>query len=191
MSTNVNINKVNFLSNNTSNNQACSPVRPYSSSNNKILSYSPYNSTISSPNNTITNDNSLTNLYNFNDSYNKDILSNSTSPNTSNKKNKLNIIGNDIEKGEGSTNKILMSDSKIINLNINYNSHNSLNKYDNDSSHDSSNDKYNTYKPKNINEYLDDASRIHTNSNWIYGEKAWTNNPDFYIPQKKIIKKQF
>jgi PhoPQ-activated pathogenicity-related protein len=32
------------------------------------------------------------------------------------------------------------------------------------------------------------SSRIYTNSDWIYGSQAWTNNPDFYIPSENKIK---
>ena len=94
------------------------------------------------------------------------------------------------------SNKLLMSNSKVINLNINYNSKNNLNAFDNNniSSNIFPNNLNNFDNLNNdytkINTKSNDSTRIYTNSNWIYGNKAWTNNPDFYIPPKDNIKKE-
>jgi len=91
-------------------------------------------------------------------------------------------------------NKILLEnpiDKTIspININISYNSQNSINELDNNEKkndidykpyRDNTNNKN---KSKNLGSYCDN-SRVYNNSDWIYGSNAWTNDPDYYIPNK-------
>jgi hypothetical protein len=41
---------------------------------------------------------------------------------------------------------------------------------------------------KNNNQGNVNCSRVYNNSDWIYGDKSWTNKPDYYIPQSKESK---
>jgi Ca2+/Na+ antiporter len=82
-----------------------------------------------------------------------------------------------------------------LNINISYNAQNSNNELDNNKFVDND-DKEDLYrknknknksksKSKNLGDYsYSDTTRIHNNSDWVYGENAWTNNPDYYIPRK-------
>ena len=100
-----------------------------------------------------------------------------------------------------------------ININISYNSQNSINELDNNESRlmktpVSNNSNSNSNSNSNINNNIlansekkyinrnlglinpkcDDSvgSRINTDGDWIYGKQAWTNNPDFYTPEEYI-----
>jgi hypothetical protein len=84
-----------------------------------------------------------------------------------------------------------------LNINISYNAQNSINELDNNSEKNNSernngNEKNSDskLKEKNKSKNLGDFNneRIHTNSDWIYGSSAWTNEPDYYIPTKDIRK---
>lgn len=87
-------------------------------------------------------------------------------------------------------NKLLMAPPSNIpsgtpvNINISYNSQNSVNEIDNDkiSTYKGNNRRYNP--DRNIGAISENISRIYNNSDWIYGDNAWTNNPDYYIPQE-------
>ena len=73
-----------------------------------------------------------------------------------------------------------------LNINISYNAQNSNNELDNNKT--VSENKENSYmknqnQNKNLGDY-NDTTRIHNNSDWVYGNNAWTNNPDYYIPRK-------
>jgi hypothetical protein len=78
-------------------------------------------------------------------------------------------------------NKLLLSNPTPININISYNSQNSVNELDNIKSGEKEPIKN---KVKENSGERCDKGRIFNNSDWIYGENAWTNNPDFYIPDK-------
>ena len=104
-----------------------------------------------------------------------------------------------------------------LNINISYNSQNSVNELDNltekevlnkktpsnknYSNKDIENDNVNNNTNDNVNNNVNvndnvnnnvnnnmykntNQGRIYTNSDWIYGTNAWTNNPIYYIPQK-------
>jgi hypothetical protein len=58
-----------------------------------------------------------------------------------------------------------------VNINISYNGENGAPKVDNKSC--------NSNNSKNLGIY---QSRVYNNSDWIYGNNAWSNSPDFYIP---------
>ena len=84
-----------------------------------------------------------------------------------------------------------------LNINISYNAQNSVNELDNneknnDNEKNNCNQKNNKIelkekiKSKNLGDFNNE--RIHTNSDWIYGSHAWTNDPDYYIPNKDIRK---
>ena len=103
-----------------------------------------------------------------------------------------NIPYNEIVKPD--INKILLEDpiSKTIsplNINISYNSQNSINELDNKDYKpykpykDNTDNTDNKNKSKNLGSYCDN-SRVYNNSDWIYGSNAWTNDPDYYIPNK-------
>jgi hypothetical protein len=91
-------------------------------------------------------------------------------------------------------NKILLENpigktTSPLNINISYNSQNSINELDNNEKkndidykpyRDNTNNKN---KSKNLGSYCDN-SRVYNNSDWIYGSNAWTNDPDYYIPNK-------
>jgi hypothetical protein len=81
-----------------------------------------------------------------------------------------------------------------LNINISYNSQNSTNELDNNRIFDPNKENFGIsdkqqnqtngqLKNKNMGNYNDD-SRINNNKDWIYGSNAWTNSPDYYIPQK-------
>jgi hypothetical protein len=92
-----------------------------------------------------------------------------------------------------------------LNINISYNSQNSVNELDNIKGKDEVN-KVNTKKNQAINNdnnknnytqpcvnqpcdtkptnNLCNQGRIYNNSDWIYGTNAWTNDPDYYIPSQ-------
>jgi len=76
-----------------------------------------------------------------------------------------------------------------LNINISYNSQNSINELDNnDKKNDkeckaSNNNDNNKNNSKNLGSYCDN-SRVYNNSDWVYGSNAWTNDPDYYIPNK-------
>ena len=76
-----------------------------------------------------------------------------------------------------------------LNINISYNSQNSINELDNnDKKNDkdckASNNNDNKNNSKNLGSYCDN-SRVYNNSDWVYGSNAWTNDPDYYIPNKE------
>jgi hypothetical protein len=85
-----------------------------------------------------------------------------------------------------------------LNINISYNAQNSVNELDNNEKN-IGDEKNNCNKNNNIRKELKENiksknlgdfnnERIHTNSDWIYGSHAWTNEPDYYIPNKDIRK---
>ena len=78
-------------------------------------------------------------------------------------------------------NKLLLSNPTPININVSYNAQNSVNEIDNNRNGGVLPNK-NKIK-ENVGEICD-RGRIYNNSDWIYGENAWTNNPDFFIPDK-------
>ena len=43
----------------------------------------------------------------------------------------------------------------------------------------------NVEKSRNLGSNLERNGRIYNNSDWIYGTYAWTDNPDYYIPDKR------
>ena len=88
-----------------------------------------------------------------------------------------------------------------LNINISYNSQNSVNELDNIKEKDKINSiKPNKNEPVNNNNYvppsvnqpcpnnptnnLCNQGRVYNNSDWIYGTNAWTNDPDYYIPSQ-------
>jgi len=88
-----------------------------------------------------------------------------------------------------------------LNINISYNSQNSLNEIDNNnntSKECNKENKCNEIKENKCNEMKEnksknlgnncDNSRIYNNGDWIYGSSAWTNDPDYYIPEKNKVK---
>jgi hypothetical protein len=77
-------------------------------------------------------------------------------------------------------NKLLLSNPTPLNINISYNAQNSVNEIDNIKSGEKESIKNNVKKKDEVCS----KGRIFNNSDWIYGENAWTNNPDFYIPDK-------
>ena len=90
-----------------------------------------------------------------------------------------------------------------LNINISYNSQNSTNNLDNNKmvigqgggqgsgqGSGQGGDQNNKHKKKcnkNLGSYnyseSNDYSRVYNNSDWIYGDYAWTNDPDYYIPE--------
>ncbi len=72
-----------------------------------------------------------------------------------------------------------------LNINISYNSQNSINELDNNEKNnkDYIDHKNSKMKSKNLGSYCDNT-RVYNNSDWIYGSSAWTNDPDYYIPNK-------
>jgi hypothetical protein len=79
-----------------------------------------------------------------------------------------------------------------LNINISYNSQNSVNevggtKCTNSTNGGGSNTPTSTPPPppnNNIGNNLCSNSRVYNNSDWIYGSYAWTNDPDYYIPSE-------
>jgi len=102
-------------------------------------------------------------------------------------------------------NKILMNNPipngnpySPLNINISYNAQNSNNELDNNKTvsenkenscmknqnqTQTQNQNQTQTQNKNLGDY-NDNTRIHNNSDWVYGNNAWTNNPDYYIPRK-------
>ena len=86
----------------------------------------------------------------------------------------------------------MMYDKMPLNINISYNSQNSTNNLDNNKVvangiENGSNKNGNGKMPKkkcnkNKGTYNYSDSRVYNNSDWIYGDYAWTNEPDYYIP---------
>ena len=86
-----------------------------------------------------------------------------------------------------------------ININISYTNENNIdNDEDTRNKHENKNNiNKNEINKNNINKNptttdnnlgnYEDNSRIKLNSDWIYGESAWTNEPDFYVPSKNNI----
>lgn len=78
-----------------------------------------------------------------------------------------------------------------ININISYNAQNSTNSNNhnkmsqNEESVPSNNNQLlnNNQYSKNLGN-IGGISRVYSNSDWIYGTNAWTNSPDYYIPDK-------
>ena len=84
-----------------------------------------------------------------------------------------------------------------INININYNGENIINDNDNNNlvktkrnnqnrnnngnNNNRNNKKNNCATSRNLGDY---SSRVHNNSDWIYGTQAWTDSPDYYIPHE-------
>jgi len=77
-----------------------------------------------------------------------------------------------------------------LNINISYNSQNKANEIDTHKKENIKIEEDNVFLNKrHINRNLGEInSRIHNNSDWVYGQNAWTNNPDYYIPNKAIDK---
>ena len=82
-------------------------------------------------------------------------------------------------------NKFLMSNpvpTGPLNINISYNSQNSVNDL-------GDNKLLGDLKNRNLGKFSScttgDCSRIYNNSDWLYGNQAWTNDPDYYIPKKE------
>ena len=86
-----------------------------------------------------------------------------------------------------------------ININIAYNSQNSINELDNNEIKDTpvSNKPKDYTGISNNNPVIDIPlnknlgainynDRINTNADWIYGKQAWTNEPDYYLPEEYI-----
>ena len=73
-----------------------------------------------------------------------------------------------------------------LNINISYNSQNKANEIDTHKKENIKIEEDNVFVNKrNMNRNLGEInSRIHNNSDWVYGQNAWTNNPDYYIPNK-------
>jgi hypothetical protein len=72
-----------------------------------------------------------------------------------------------------------------LNINISYNAQNSVNEIDNQKNIDMPH--RNQYREKqNLSKNLGNFNdgRIYNNSDWIYGNNAWTDFPDYYIPNK-------
>ena len=83
-----------------------------------------------------------------------------------------------------------IKNSSPLNINISYNSQNSVNEIDNNSSCNKECNKERPIKEnksKNLGNNCDN-SRIYNNSDWIYGSSAWNNDPDYYIPEKNRVK---
>jgi hypothetical protein len=75
-----------------------------------------------------------------------------------------------------------------LNINISYNSQNNNNELDNNKTSNENKENScvkneNQNQNKNLGDYKD-TTRIHNNSDWVYGNNAWTNNPDYYVPRK-------
>jgi hypothetical protein len=106
-------------------------------------------------------------------------------------------------------NNYILKNPIPFNINISYNAQNSVNKINNKNeepelssttpsktpsktpSNTPSNAPFNapcnsqqTFQTKNLGNNSD--GRIYNNSDWIYGDFAWTNNPDYYIPINDI-----
>ena len=93
--------------------------------------------------------------------------------------------------------QILSNGNAPININISYNAQNSTNSNNNnklsqsESIPSNSNQLLNNNQLLNTNQILNrnlgnigGVGRIYSNSDWIYGTNAWTNSPDYYIPDK-------
>jgi len=99
------------------------------------------------------------------------------------------IKQNSVKYENPDLNKILLSNPLPLNINISYNAQNSVNEINNESDKNNGNDKNNLNR-NNLNRNLGGNygdSRININSDWIYGENAWTNYPDYYIPEKNKL----
>ena len=70
-----------------------------------------------------------------------------------------------------------------FNINISYNSQNSSNELNNNKENFSKRPNLRNYNNDN-NDDNDNNSRIYNNDDWNYGNNAWTNNPDYYVPRK-------
>ena len=112
-----------------------------------------------------------------------------------------NIPYNEIVKPD--INKIFLENpisktASPLNINISYNSQNSINELDNnekkndkdckysnnnDNNNNNNNNNNDKKNSKNLGSYCDN-SRVYNNSDWIYGSNAWSNDPDYYIPNK-------
>ena len=124
-----------------------------------------------------------------------------------------NIPNNSVNSSSTTPLSTSTNGNNPININISYNSQNSINELDNNesrlmktpvSNNGNSNSNTNTNTNNNIlansekkyinrnlgpiNPKCDDSvgSRINTDADWIYGRQAWTNNPDFYTPEEYI-----
>jgi hypothetical protein len=72
-----------------------------------------------------------------------------------------------------------------FNINISYNAQNSTNNLNNNDNIPNKHNNNTNTNTKNLGPIGNcDSSRIYNNSDWIYGSNAWTNNPDYYIPNK-------
>lgn len=79
----------------------------------------------------------------------------------------------------------------IKDINFLYNSQNRINEIDNNTSKDYNKENKCNERKENKSKNLGnncDNSRIYNNSDWIYGSSAWTNEPDYYIPEKNKVK---
>ena len=77
-----------------------------------------------------------------------------------------------------------------LNINISYNSQNSVNEVGGTKCTNSTNGGGSTTPStppnNNIGNNLCSNSRVYNNSDWIYGSYAWTNDPDYYIPSEEM-----
>jgi len=109
---------------------------------------------------------------------NKNIIAEEDDKNIFLKKQGKNIIDSSNDK------------EKQININISYTNENIINNREDDEHHGNKN-KINKKNVKisnnNLGNYKDN-SRIKLNSDWIYGDSAWSNEPDFYVPAKNDVK---
>jgi len=89
--------------------------------------------------------------------------------------------------------KILSNETIPININISYNAQNSTNSNNNNKLSQNENENENEMKKNTTSNNnscsrnlgnIGGISRIYNNSDWIYGTNAWTNSPDYYIPDK-------
>jgi len=128
-------------------------------------------------------------------------ISGDTIPSTTNIQQSLQNIESEEEESPISNyvkpdlNKILLNNPipngtafSPLNINISYNAQNSNNELDNnktvtENKENSCMKTQNENQNKNLGDY-NDTTRIHNNGDWVYGNNAWTNNPDYYIPRK-------
>lgn len=105
-----------------------------------------------------------------------------------NSQNSVNELDNITEKeilnrknpsNKNYSNQDIENTNTNTNVNDNVNNNNNVNNNVNDNVNVNSNLNSNNNLNNNTNQ-----GRIYTNSDWIYGTNAWTNNPNYYIPQK-------
>jgi hypothetical protein len=95
-----------------------------------------------------------------------------------------NILGEEFNMEQTVSKQIVGNGNIPININISYNAQNSTNSNNNNKMSQNEN------IPSNNNPFnknlgnIGGVSRVYNNSDWIYGTNAWTNSPDYYIPDK-------